>query len=334
MHLPSFEYLRPASVDQALGWLAAPGRRAAVLAGGTDLLASMGQRLIVPDAVVSIRDLGELRGIARREDGGLRIGAGTSLTALEEDAELARAFPMLHEAIGAVASVHVRNMATLGGNLALPTRCWYTNQTQSWRNARAGCFKTDSEQCHVLASAHQCVATSSADSVPALLALDATVTLASVRGIREVPLAGFYRADGARPTVLQPDELITYIDVPSFAGRAAFVKVTPREGIDFGLGTIAVAVTGTNRRPRVVRIVVNSLGSQPMRLRAAEQILMEQGLSVASIEAAAAAGRPDLGEITSLWTPAGYKRRLVRAMLSRALEQVRRARPVAGGARA
>ena len=86
---------------------------------------------------------------------------------------------MLHTAVRSVASVHVRNMATLGGNLALPTRCWYTNQTETWRNARAGCFKTDVEQCHVLASSHRCVATSSADTVPALIALNGSITAAS-----------------------------------------------------------------------------------------------------------------------------------------------------------
>jgi len=324
MHLPRFEDLRPTDVPGALALLAGLGPRGAVLAGGTDLLASMSQRLIVPEALISIRDLAELRGITIGPDGTARIGAGTTLTEIAEHAVLGQSLPMLQQAIRAVASAHVRNMATLGGNLALPTRCWFTNQTESWRRARAGCFKTDRQDCHVLPGAHHCVATSSADSVPALIALEARVELASARGQRSLPLGAFYREDGAHPNVLEPDELISAVEVPRCRARAAFVKVTPREGIDFGLGTIAVAVEGTNRRVTAARIVVNALGSQPLRLVSAEVALCGSRLTAASIEAAAGVARADLGEVTSLWTPAGYKRRLVRVLLARALEQVRR----------
>lgn len=328
MHLPRFEYVRPDSVAHVLTLLGELRAQASVLAGGTDLLASMGQRLMQPKVLVGIRWLADLQGVEPAADGGLRIGAGTTLTDLEHHPLLGARFPTLRKAVNAVASRHVRNMATLGGNLALPTRCWYTNQTEGWRQARAGCFKTDAQACHVLATSDHCVATSSADSVPALIAHGASVTLASVRGERTVPLADFYREDGANPTVLAPHELILAVHVPPCADRTAFLKVTPREGIDFGLGTIAVAIAGTNRRVQRARIIVNALGSHPMPLRAAEAIIREQGLSAASIETAASAARTDLGEITNLWTPAGYKRRLVRTLLKRALDDVRKQKHV------
>lgn len=323
MHLPNFEYLKPDSVADAVRMLGEADGSAAILAGGTDLMASMGQRLSTPERLISIRNLSELQGVTLLDDGGVRIAAGTTLTDLVDHAELAASLPMFHKAVRSVASVHVRNMATLGGNLALPTRCWYTNQTETWRNARAGCFKTDVEQCHVLASSQHCVATSSADTVPALIALNASITAISQRGEREIPLSGFYRDDGALPTVLDKDELITSIHVPGFTGRGAFLKVTPREGIDFGLGNIAVALGGTNERPGAVRIIVNSLGSHPMRLRAAEAALLEQGLTDQGIDIAMDVARQDLGEVTNLWTPAGYKRRLVRTLLRRALLSLR-----------
>ena len=329
MHLPRFEYLRPDSVAHVLTLLGELRGQASVLAGGTDLLTSMGQRLMQPKFLIGIRWLPELQGVQLTEDGGMRIAAGTTLTDLEHDPLLAERFPTLKKAINAVASRHVRNMATLGGNLALPTRCWYTNQTEGWRNARSGCFKTDTQACHVLATSDHCVATSSADSVPALIAHGASVTLASVRGERTVPLAEFYREDGANPTVLAPDELILAVHVPACADRTAFLKVTPREGIDFGLGTIAVAIAGSNRRVQRARIIVNALGSHPMPLCEAETIIREQGLNEASIEAAAVVARADLGEVTNLWTPAGYKRRLVRVLLRRALEDVRKQKHVA-----
>jgi xanthine dehydrogenase YagS FAD-binding subunit len=324
MHLPPFEYARADSVDHAVALLGELRQRAAVLAGGTDLLATLWQRLATPEFVIAIRGIPDLQGVAFDAEGGVTIGAATTLSTLTDHAELGRRFPMLQRAFHAVASRHVRNMATLGGNLALPTRCWYTNQTAQWREARAGCFKTDHAGCHVLAESAHCVATSSADSVPALIVHDATVTLASRRGVRTVPLADFYREDGAAPTVRAPDELIVSVHVPAPRGRMAFIKVTPREGIDFGLGTIAVAVEGTNRRVRRARIVANSLASRPLALDAAAQAITGRGLDHDSIEAAAGLARGDLGEITSLWTPAGYKRRLVRSLLRRALDEIRR----------
>jgi xanthine dehydrogenase YagS FAD-binding subunit len=324
MHLPRFDYVRPDSVGHVLTLLAARPGEATVLAGGTDLLAAMGQRLQKPRQLIGLRWLPELAGVVELPDGGLRIGAATTLTDLEHHPLLSACFPTLRKAINAVASRHVRNMATLGGNLALPTRCWYTNQTENWRQARSGCFKTDTQACHVLASSDHCVATSSADSVPALIAHDARVTLASVRGERTLALADFYREDGARPTVLEPDEMISHVEVPPCADRTAFVKVTPREGIDFGLGTIAVAIAGSNRRVSRARIIVNALGSQPLALSSSARIIEADGLTEASIEAAAAAARDGLGEVTNLWTPAGYKRRLVRTLLKRALDDVRR----------
>jgi xanthine dehydrogenase YagS FAD-binding subunit len=323
MHLPHFEYVRPESLDQVLTLLSELRGHVSVLAGGTDLLTSMGQRLIVPQFVIGLRWIDELRGVEALPDGGLRIGAGTTLTDLESHPVLHAKFPTLRKAIASIASRHVRNVATLGGNLALPTRCWYTNQTENWRQARAGCFKTDQQACHVLASSDHCVAVSSTDSAPALIALGATAVLASRRGTREVPLAAFYREDGAHPTVLAVDELITAVEVPECTDRTTFIKVTPREGIDFGLGTIAMAIGGTNRRVTSARIIVNTLGSRPMALHAAERIILESGLSRNSIAAALKVARTDLGEITNLWSPAGYKRRLVQTLLHRALEAIR-----------
>jgi 4-hydroxybenzoyl-CoA reductase subunit beta len=260
------------------------------------------------------------------------LGPATTLTDLEANASLAEDFSMLRKAIGSIASRHVRNVATIGGNLALPTRCWYTNQTEGWRKARTGCFKTDREACHVLAESDHCVAVSSTDSAPALIALGGSVVLASRRGTRKVPLADFYREDGAHPTVLAIDEIITAIEVPPCADRTAFIKVTPREGIDFGLGTIAVAVRGANRHVSAASIIVNTLGSRPTALGAAERIIVESGLSEESIAAAVRVARADLGDITNLWSPAGYKRRLVRTLLQRALHEVRRTKlPEAAG---
>jgi len=330
MQLPAFEYARPGSLAEALALLDTHGPRAAVLAGGTDLVLSMRQRLVVPEVVVGIGALPELEGVAADADGGLVIGAACTLSALVRHPVIAARHPALAAAMKSVGSRHVRNVATLGGNLNLPTRCWYTNQSESWREARPACFKTQGDVCHVIPGARECFALNSSDSAVALLALDARLRLASVRGEREVPIAAFYRNDGLAPTTLAPGELLTAVVVPAHRDRTAFIKIAPRTGLDYGLGTIAAAVTGGNRAVRSARIVAGTIGSWPVPLQESARLVEAGGLTDEAIEAAADAARGDLGELTGLYSPAGYKRRLVRALVRRVLEAVRRQKRLAG----
>jgi CO/xanthine dehydrogenase FAD-binding subunit len=215
-------------------------------------------------------------------------------------------------------------MATLGGNLRLPTRCWYTNQSENWRASRAPCWKTDGELCHVIKTSTTCRAINSSDTAPALLALDARLKVASVRGGREVPLANFYNDDGVNHTTLASDEIITAVLVPAARVRMLFTKATARTGLDYGYGTLAAAVTGSNKAIRSARIVAGSVGSWPVLLARAGQIIVERGLNESAIADAAAAAREDLGEVTNLFSPPGYKKRLVRGLVLQVLEQLRR----------
>jgi 4-hydroxybenzoyl-CoA reductase subunit beta len=324
VHLPQFDYVRPQSLVECLRLLAEAGDRAALLAGGTDLMPSLRQRLASPALLISIRNLPELQGVDMRPDGAIRIGAASTLTTLAEHPILLHHVPALAAAVRSVGSRHVRNMATLGGNLALPTRCWYTNQSETWRAARPPCFKTSGDVCYVIRSARDCFALQSADSVPALIALDARVSVTSLAGEREIDLSGFFRKDGLKPTVLEPGDIISAVTVPRPAGRAVFIKVAQRSGLDYGLGSIGAAVAGSNRRVTAARLVVGSIGAGPIRLQHAEQILVEQGLGDAVIDAAADAARQDLGEVTNLFSPSGYKRRLVRGLVRRVLREIRR----------
>jgi 4-hydroxybenzoyl-CoA reductase beta subunit len=323
MHLPSFEYLKPASLAEAVALLAEHGSRAALFAGGTDLVIALRQRLVRPELVIGIGSLPELQRFEVAPDGAVTIGAGCRLTWLAEHPVLKSRFPSLAAAIRSVGSRHVRNAATLGGNLNLPTRCWYTNQSEAWRQARPPCFKTNGDVCFVIRSAQECFALNSVDSAPALMTLNARLTIMGPGGERQLPLVDFYRDDGLAPTVLGPAEILTAVQVPAHRDRAVFIKVAQRTGLDYGLGTIAAAVTGGNRRVTSARLVVGSVASRPVPLRGAAQVIEQQGLSAAAIEAAADAARGDLGEITNLYSTSGYKRRLVRALVRRALTALR-----------
>lgn len=323
MQLPRFEYLRPESLADGLAKLAEYGDDARILSGGSDLLINMKFRLDTPRLVISFNALSELRQVEEMPDGGLRIGAACTLTDLVHHPELAARYPALRAAMQSVGSRHIRNVGTLGGNLCLDTRCWYTNQSENWRATREGCFKTDSELCHVIKTASRCHALNMSDTAPLLIAIGASVVLASCRGERELPLMDFYREDGVEHTVLESDEILTAIVLPRFAGRAAFAKLAQREGLDFAAGTFAAAVTGTNDKPTSVRLVMNSIAAAPKTLGESERILLEAGLTDAAIDAAAGAARGALGEVTNLFTPSGYKRRLVKTFIQDALVGLR-----------
>ncbi len=324
MQLPPFEYHRPASLDEALARLSNAGDGGAVLGGGTDLLINLKLRLENPQVLVSVRDLPELLGVSVDAAGTLRIGAGERLTGLVGHPLIVARYPGLAQAIRAVGSQHVRNMATLGGNLCLPTRCWYTNQSENWRNSQVPCWKTEGQVCHVIKTAPNCRAIHSADSVPALIALGARVLLRNAQAERELLLADFYQDDGIANNVLAAGELITAVLVPPARVRSTFVKAAARTGLDYGYATLAGALSGSNRAPKSLLLVAGSVGSWPIVLHKSAQIILAEGLTEAGIEAAADAAREDLGEVTNLFTPPGYKKRLVRGLVRRVLHELRR----------
>lgn len=323
MLLPAHQFVKPASLDESLAVLQRCGAKARLLGGGTDVIFNMRNRLLKPEVLLSVRELPELQGVEERADGTIRIGAGCRLTDLVANDVIARRYPALVAAFKAVASTHVRNMATLGGNLNLDTRCWYTNQTQEWRAAKGGCLKTGVDACHVIKTAKTCVAINNADTPPALIALDAQVTLASSRGRRTLPLAEYYVADGVSHTVRQPDEILTEVLVPPTTDRVLFFKDTARQGIDFAYATIAARAAGKGARSANVKLVIGSLGPAPVILRRPAEIAMQHGLADSYIEEAVEAVREELGPLNSLYTPASYKRDLAKAVVRRALTQLR-----------
>ncbi len=324
MLLPDHKFLKPPTLEASLSALQASTaggdepRDVKLIGGGTDVVYNMRGRLFQPDVLLSIRDLPELQGVADSADGSLRIGAACRLSALERHPSLQR-IPGLVAAIRAVASRHVRNMATLGGNLCLDTRCWYVNQSADWRAARGPCFKTGRAHCHAIRSSPICVALNASDTAPALIALDAIAHLVSADGARDVELSDFYTDDGGAHTVRRPDEILSAVTVPDGAGPMVFIKETARRGNDFAFGSIAARIAPDGR----VRLVLGSLTTRPAQLREPERVVAAQGLGAAAIDAAVEATRAELGALTNLYTPAAYKSMLARGLVRRALVKLR-----------
>jgi 4-hydroxybenzoyl-CoA reductase subunit beta len=323
MQLPEFEYIRPKSLAEGLAALAEHGPDATIMSGGSDLLINMKFRLDTPKYLVSFNAVPELQAIEPQADGGLRIGAGCKLTQLADSEVLEEQYPALHAAIFSVGSRHVRNAGTIGGNICLDTRCWYTNQSENWRETREGCFKTDAELCHVIKSASVCHAINSSDTAPVLMVLGASVILASIDGEREVPMMEFYNNDGVDHTVLNAGEILVAVALPPPQGRTVYAKLAQRDGLDFASGTFSAAIHGGNGKPEFVCMVMGSVGPEPKVLTESAQVILGSGLNDESIERAALAARSSLGEVTNLFTPSGYKRRLVKALVKDALTEMR-----------
>ena len=319
MLLPVHEFVKPASLVEGLDALNSASGEVKLIGGGTDVVFNMRGRLFQPDILLSVKDFPELQFVEELQDGAVRMGAGCRLTDLERHPLVAR-FPGLVAGFRAVASRHIRNMATLGGNLCLDTRCWYTNQTAEWRDAKGPCLKTGVNVCFAIKTSETCVALNASDTAPALIAMDAVVTLASVDGERAVPLAEFYTDDGIAHTVRRPNEIMTAVTVPPSSAPMVYIKETARKGNDFAYGTIgARGPAADTGHAGQTRLVLGSLTSRPTLLEAPAKIIDEHGLTADAIDAAVAATRDELGALTNLYTPAAYKSQLARSLVRRAL---------------
>jgi len=241
MRCPPFDYRAPTTVGELIAILAAEGPRAKVIAGGTDLVPNMKRRHQNPPVLVALRDIAELRECEVR-DNGATLGAALTLAEITADARLAP-WTAFKKAAAEVASAHIRNVATLGGNLCLDTRCNYYNQSFEWRKSIDFCMKEKGDTCWVAPSSPRCWAVSSTDTAPALIALDARVTLQSSDGERTVPLDDLYKDDGIDYLHKRPDELLTNIELGDPTGWiSTYRKVRRRGSIDFPVLAVAAAV--------------------------------------------------------------------------------------------
>src|SRR3954467_1751658 len=246
MSLPSFKLLRPRTVEQAVTYLTRYGQlgELEILAGGTDLVPSMKQRLFTPQFVMDVRGIEELSKIKVVPGHAVEIGALTTLSTIEDSGFIHRNYPVLHESVKTVASPILRNMGTMGGNICLDTRCLWYNQSLQWRKSCGFCIKKDGDLCHVAPGGKKCWAAFSADTPAALLCLNAEVNIASPSGYRRVPIAQLYNNDGVDRIKLAKTDMITSIYLPesSSGWRGAYKKLRMRGSIDYPLAGVAAAV--------------------------------------------------------------------------------------------
>jgi 4-hydroxybenzoyl-CoA reductase subunit beta len=273
MRLPWFRHEAPRSVAEAARILTGEGAGAMLISGGTDLLPNMKRRQQVPRVLVSLRRIESLR--ASANGSGLTLGGGMTLSQVIGEAAVRDKYRGLWQAASQVATVHLRNMGTLGGNLCLDTRCSYYDQNYEWRKAIDFCMKKDGKICWVATASKRCVAVSSTDCAPALLALGATVRLVSTAGERDVALSEFYRNDGMEYMVRKPDEILTAVMLPDAGSwKSTYWKLRRRGAFDFPVLGVAAAVRiNTGGEIEDARIALGAVSSQPFLSRAGEYLV-------------------------------------------------------------
>ena len=321
MSLPQFKLLRPRSIAEAIEHLVKHAGSLCLLAGGTDLIPSMRQKLFEPEYVGDLRGIGEIRGIKPHSDGGVEIGALTTIRTIERSDFLREHYPVLTEAAGTVASPVLRNMGTIGGNICLDTRCLWYNQSLTWRKGCGFCIKKDGDLCHVAPGGTKCWAAFSGDTPPALLCLKAEIEIASPIGTRRVPLSDFYTGLGDNYRKLQANELVTRVFLPASSKdyNGVYRKLRVRGSIDYPLAGVAVVLKRSNEHISDARIGITAVNPAPLLVKGVSELLagkaVDETLAEAAGDLAAKISKP---LTTSALTPE-YRREMIRVFTKRAV---------------
>ena len=321
MSLPQFRLLRPRAVEEAVGYLCKHAGNVRVLAGGTDLIPSMRQKLFEPDYVLDLRGIMELREVRPQPDGSVEIGALTTLRTIEKSAYLRRHYSVLTEAAATVASPVLRNMGTIGGNICLDTRCLWYNQSLTWRKGCGFCIKKDGNLCHVAPGGTKCWAAFSGDTPPALLCLDAEIEIAGADGTRRIALRDFYTGDGENYRKLQPAELVTRVFLPAASAdyRGIYRKLRVRGSIDYPLAGVAIVMRRSNGHVSDARLAITAVNPAPLLVQRAGEMLIGKAVDEALADAVGdLAARTAKPLTTSALTPE-YRREMIRVFTKRAV---------------
>lgn len=324
--LTPFAYVRPASLQDAVAALTEGN--AHIHAGGTDLLGCLRDEVFGADRLVSLAALGDLAGLRETRDGGLDIGAMTTITDIAAHPLVQRRYPGLAQAAGEVASPQLRNQGTLGGNLCQKPRCWYyRGDFPCLRKGGHKCFAVNGEnEYHCIFGGANCFIVHPSDIAPALVSLDAEIETAGPSGGRRLPVSQLHmppEQDPTRETLLKPGEVIVKVHVPPApAGLySSYRKVRTRRSWDFAVAGCALALVMDGDRVSDCRVVLAAAAPIPWRSPETEQVLRGQTLDDAVIRKAAKAAVANARPMTKN----AYKIPLFEGML---LEELRKAAQV------
>ena len=295
VELKHLEHFNARTIDEVISLLNEYKEEAKIIAGGTDLIRLMKSRVTRPKALVNIKTIPDLAYITEDAEG-LKIGALTTIKDIEASPIIRDKYNILAEAAHAVATPHIRNMATIVGNLCQDVQCWYYRRPpitgRSFFCRRKGgelCYAVAGDnRYHAIIGGGECWAVCPSDMAPALVALDARVKITGSDEERIVPLEEFYTVLG---NILKPNEIITDIWVPSLrpTTKQRYLKFRERKTIDFAISSVAVVITTENRVVTNARIVLGGIAPMPYRASGAEEVLKGETITESLAEIAARA---------------------------------------------
>lgn len=327
MRLPVFAYEVPQNIDEALNLLSRYGPDSRILAGGTDLLVRMKQRLTTPAHLISLKALPELTRI-QESVGILHIGAAARLNDILEYTPIRERWPGLFEAVKSVGAPSIQHFAgTIGGNLCQDNRCQFYNQSSFFRTARQPCNKAGGKTCYAWeGGSDKCYSICASDAAPVLIAMGAEVVIRSTKSERIVSLEDLYSSVGERPLTLTDDEMLTEIRVPAPAPGTgnAFEKLTYRSAIDYAVVSAGASVQTDGKQILKARLVIGAVARAPLAIPAVEAILKEK--PAGDGEALDEAGRAAMNTAqpfiaNNMSQPVDYRTRMVSVMAKRAIEK-------------
>src|SRR2546425_7000270 len=325
LRLPSFAYLQPRTLAEALRMKRDSGPDGMYVAGGTDLYPNMKRRHQDPKTVISLMGIEELRRLE-----GWNVGTCVTLTALSNFPSFQRSHSAVTQAARLVSTPLLRNMGTLGGNLCLDTRCNYYDQTYEWRKAIDFCMKKDGHICWVAPSSPRCWAVSSSDVAPVAVAIGAEFLLVGPQGERVIPAGRFYHNDGINYLTKQPDEILVEGRLPAPDGwDAGYHKLRRRGSFDFPLLGVAAWVRWDGTTLTHARIVLGGVASRPQEIPEAAAALRDGELGDDAIAAAAAAAYRPAKPLDNTDFDLSWRKQMTRVYVKAALEELRQRRGAA-----
>ena len=287
----TFQLMQPVSLAEACALLAAAPDDAVPIAGGTDLLSEIRDGTTTPATLVALDSVADvdLVGVTETEDGGLRIGALTTIAAIAAQEGIRSRYAALAQAAAGLATPQVRNLGTLGGNLNQRPRCWY------YRHPLTLCLKRGGDRCYAVpgvgkylcvTGGDRCFIVHPSDTAVALTALGASVTIASTDGERTISIEDYFvgpDVDLMRENVLRPGELLTAVIVPPppQGQRSVYLKAQERESGDFALVSVAATLTIANGAVAEASIALGGVAPTPYRANGTEEYL--RGREVADV---------------------------------------------------
>ena len=324
LRLPSFRFLQPATLSEAIAQKADAGPDGMYVAGGTDLYPNMKRRQQEPRAVISVMGVPELRALVKAERGAVQVGAGLTLTEVQAHSFIRQRYAAVATAAELVSTPLLRNMGTLGGNLCLDTRCNYYDQGYEWRKAIDFCMKKDGHICWVAPSSPRCWAVTSSDLAPVMVALGAEYVLVGPGGERVVPAGRFYFNDGINYLTKQPDELLVAVRLRVPDGSdAVYHKLRRRGSFDFPVLGVAVWVQWDGARVADARVVLGGVASWPQEVPEAATALRGSALAAEAIAAAADAAYRPAKPMDNTDFDLSWRKQMTRVYVSRALTELR-----------